>query len=109
MEICKNKNSGKYFIYIADSGNNEAFFVTPLNQIKSLKISLFNELEGEEEDVDYLLSHALITEAQVERFREYEKDRSEEAKENVLDSFDDLNSYEQRKLFEEIKKKLNKT
>lgn len=106
MEIYKNKKSGKYFIYIADSGNNEALFVTPLNEIKSLKLSLFNEPE---EDADCLLSHALIPEAQVERFREYEKDRSEEAVENFQDSFDQLSPYQQRRVFEAIKKRENLT
>jgi hypothetical protein len=102
MEIYKNKSSGKNFIYLVDTGSNEALFVTPQNETKPLKTSLFNKPENE--DADYLLSHGLITKAQAERFREYEKNRSEDAVETFEYLFDQLSPYQRSKVIEAIQK-----
>ncbi len=65
MEICKNISSGKYFIYIDEIGNNEALFVTPIGEIKALKIKFFSEPDYKSEDD--LISHKLITELQAKK------------------------------------------
>ena len=50
MQVCKNKSSGEYFIYIQKTGNDEALLVTPKSEIKSLKLRLFEALEEKDED-----------------------------------------------------------
>ena len=74
MDICKHKKTGKYFIYIHDSGNDEALLVTPLSEIKSLSVDQFDEIEDKDEC--YLISNDLINSEQAKRFREYNKNRS---------------------------------
>ena len=54
MQICKNKASGKYFIYIADEGNDKASLVLPTGEVKSLKFILFEEIkEGNGKDLEF--------------------------------------------------------
>jgi hypothetical protein len=104
MQVCKNKNSGKYFIYIQDTGNDEVLLVTPDADIKSLKANLFVDIEDKEEDS--LLSSGHITEAQIQRFRVYEKDRSDDAVEDFEYHFDQLSPYDKKRLIEMLKKKM---
>ncbi len=102
MEIYKNKASGDNFIYIDDSGNHEAIFVTPQNEIKSLNLSLFIELA--DGDVDYLRSKNLITEAQVERYKQYDRNRLEDKVKNFKYQFERLSDSQKEKFLEDIKK-----
>ncbi len=66
---CRNKESGKHFIYIEATESDEALFVTPQNDLKSLKIFLFYEME--EGDADRFLSHGLITKLQFQTYQQY--------------------------------------
>ena len=100
MEICKNKTSGKYFIYIENTGNDEALLVTPEGKIKSVKLRLFDGTK--EEDEDYLLSHGLINEAQIERHRQYIKDRHDD----VIEWYQELPSYHKKRFLEFLKKEV---
>ena len=101
MQVCKNRISGKYFIYIQDTGNHEALLVTPGAEVKSLSADLFNDLEDKEED--YLIDNGLIVGAQIQRFRQYEKDNSENTFENILYQFEQLSPYEQNRIREMLK------
>ena len=66
MEICKNKNSGDYFIYIEDEGKGKFSLVLPTTKVKSLESHLFEEPEvGNEKD---FLSRGLITDKQVKKY-----------------------------------------
>ena len=65
MELLRNKNSGKIFIYIQSTGTNEALMVTPEAEIKSLNVDLFEEF-GEIEESD-LLSRKHVSESQIKR------------------------------------------
>jgi len=77
IEVCKNKSSGKYSIYIQRSGgNDEALLVTPLGEIKSIKMRLFQP--PEERDVNQLLSEGLLIQKQIERWKQYIEYRAEE-------------------------------
>jgi Mg/Co/Ni transporter MgtE len=98
MEVCKNKISNRYFIFIEDTGNAETLLVTPEAQIKSLKGDLFEELEDQEEN--YLLQHNLVTEAQVQRVHEYYKSRSDE----IIDNFEEMSHYDQKRLLQALQK-----
>ncbi len=104
MQVCKNKNSGKYFIYIQDTGNDEVLLVTPDAYIKSLKANLFVDIEDKE--ADSLLASGQITEAQIQRFRVYEKDRSDDTVEEIEYLFDQVSPYEKKRLIEMLKKKM---
>jgi len=101
MQVCKNKNSGKYFIYIQDTGNDEALLVTSGAEIKSLSAALFGETEDKEEDS--LIANDLITDAQIQRFHQYEKDKSDNFIENFTYDFEQLSPYEQNRLREMLK------
>jgi hypothetical protein len=96
MEICKNKSSNRYFIYIEKTGSAEALLVTPEAQIKSLKIDLFGEVEEQKET--YLLKNMLVTEAQVKRFKEYKENRSDEVVDSIVILFEQMGPNE-KKLF----------
>ena len=96
MEVCKNKRSDRYFIYIKETGGAEALLITPESEVKSLKIDLFDEVE--EQDETYLLQNKILTEAQVQRFHEYKKSRSDE----FVDVFEELSPYEQKIVFEKL-------
>ena len=69
INLCKNKASGKSFIYIEDIDTDKALLVTPKGEIKPLKYSLFDE--PEEEDKNHCLSEGLITIQQLKRFYEF--------------------------------------
>lgn len=102
MEFCRHKQTGKYFVYIHDSGNNEALLVTPLAEIKALNLDQFDEVE--EQDDDYLLRNHYIEAEQAERYREYQKSRSEEAVENMRSLYEEMLPYHQKEFLEWIKK-----
>jgi len=101
MQVCKNKNSGKYFIYIQDTGNEETLLVTPGAEIKSLSAALFGELEDKDED--NLIANGIIADAQIQRFHQYEKDKSDNFVENFTYEFEQLTPYEQNRLREMLK------
>ena len=69
INICKNKTSGKSFIYIEDIDTDRALLVNPKGEIKPLEYSLFDE--PEEENKDYCLSQGLITKEQLKQYHEF--------------------------------------
>ena len=102
MEVCKHKQTGKYFIYIQETGDNEALLITPLAEIKSLNLNQFYEVEEEEDD--YWINNHLIEQNQMTRFREYKQNRSEESVENVKYLIEQMTEYEKKQLLEELMK-----
>ena len=106
MEVRKNNASSQYFINICDTGDKEALLVTPNAQIKSLKITLFADIEEYAEV--YLLENKMITEEQIRRFYEYKNNRSADVKENLDDYFDQLTPYEQELFIKRLEKIVEK-
>lgn len=104
MDICKNKESGQHFIYIGESGNEEALFVTPNSEIKSLKSELFYDPVNLIEE--HLLKEKIVTSEQIRRFTEYRENRSDEMIENVEYQFDQLSSWEQEKFLRKLQQKI---
>jgi len=102
MEISKNKDSGKFFIFIHDSGNNEGLFVTPSCEILSIKQDFFYEPEVGDES--YFISQNLISKEQIERYAQYEKDRSEEIVDNFRYMFEQLTDNEKQQLLIDLRK-----
>ena len=81
MKICKNKSSGKYFIYISPDWmrKDRLWFITPEGEEKPLSLSLFDDLEDMGEDCETAkLSNGTITEPQMKAWSEYEKLHSDE-------------------------------
>jgi hypothetical protein len=70
MEFCRNKSSGKYFIYIEDTADGKLLLITPHAEIKALNPPLFDE--PKRENNDDLLDLGLINERQLLRYHEYE-------------------------------------
>lgn len=100
MEICKNKSSGSYFIYIHGSGLGEVLLVTPDAQIKSLRAELFSDIEEYTEN--YLLERSLVNTAQVQRFNDYKKSRSDEIVDEVEYHFDRMSPDEKKEFIRKI-------
>lgn len=106
MKIYKNKTSGKYFIYIENTGNDEALLITSEGKIKSLKLRLFDE--PQEEDEDYFLSQGLIMEVQIKRYRQYMMDVRDDVLDEMLEFYKQLASYDKKRYWDMIKKTFNK-
>ena len=52
MEICKNKKTGKVFIYVDELDNKNALMITPLGDLKKLEYHLFTKpIEIDDEEV----------------------------------------------------------
>jgi hypothetical protein len=68
MELFRNRETGRYFIYVSDDGGQKVVLVNPYNKVKALKRDLFCEpLEGNADD---FLSQRLVTEMQVKTYHE---------------------------------------
>ena len=69
MQICKNKKSGEYFIYIEPAGTGRAHLVLPEGKAaKPLELIFFDEPEeGNEKD---FLPRGLISDTQIKRYKE---------------------------------------
>ncbi|MBA3036822.1 MAG: hypothetical protein FP814_10050 [Desulfobacterium sp.] len=106
MEVCKNNASGQYFIYIRETGAEEALLVTPNAQIKSLKITLFANLEEYAEA--HLLESKMVTAEQIRRFHEYKENRSADVTEDLDHYFDQLSPYEQDLFIKKLEKIVEK-
>jgi hypothetical protein len=103
MDIYKNKSTGRYFIFINETGNEEALFVTPNAEIKSLKLEIFNDEQEEYSEVS-LLEKNLITKDQLQRFHEFKKNRSDEISENIDDYFETLTPFEKENFIKKLQK-----
>ena len=104
MELLRNKNSGKHFIYIQSTGNNEALMVTPEAEIKSLNVDLFEELNEMEEN-DPLLKD-LISESQLKRFDEYMEYWSDDNLENLEYLVEQLSPHQKKKFLGFLKERI---
>jgi alpha-ketoglutarate-dependent taurine dioxygenase len=106
MEVCKNKSSGQYFIFIRNTGANEALLVTPKAEIKSLNLNLFADIEDFPET--YIIENNMVTEEQIIRLAEYKKDRTEDITENLDDHFEQLSPHQQEIFIKRLEKIANK-
>ena len=50
MEICKNKKTGRAFVYLDEDENGQALMITPQGTVKALEHDLFTEPIEVEED-----------------------------------------------------------
>ncbi len=68
--VCKNKATGKYFIYLEALKDNKVNLISPDGVLIASSADLFDQ--PKDESIDYLLSYKLITEIQREKYNEYE-------------------------------------
>jgi hypothetical protein len=101
MEVCRHKQTKRYFIFLDSSSAHEALLVTPMADIKSIEVSQFDEVE--EYDDDYLMNNGLVEQNQVKKFYEYRKNRSDEAADKVKRLFEKMPSSEKKKFIEYLK------
>ncbi len=106
MEVCKNKSTGQYFIFINETGDDEALMVTAIAEIKSLKLNLFHDIE--EFDENWLLSENFISDEQVKRFHQYEKNRFEDQVAYVESLFHQMPPDKQQEFLEKLKNRATK-
>jgi len=97
MEIWRNKLSGKFFIYLGDTGQAEGLFVTPLGEIKSLEKGLFEEVIAEDE--------AEITGPQRQRFQEYSDKRRVYIASRIVDMIAEMEPYDLDEFILRVKEK----
>ncbi|MCX5812774.1 MAG: type I restriction enzyme HsdR N-terminal domain-containing protein [Proteobacteria bacterium] len=74
--VCKNKASGKYFIYIEDLKDDHIRLINPDGGQIDLNADLFEE--PKDETVDYLLSYKLINETQLGKYHQYVSSQPED-------------------------------
>jgi hypothetical protein len=97
MEIWMNRASGKYFIYLGDTGQDEGLFVTPTGEIKSLEKGLFEEAIAEDD--------ANITEPQKQRFQEYCDKRRVYIASRIVDMIAEMEPYDLEEFVRRVKEK----
>lgn len=81
--VCKNKSSGKYFIYLKDLADRKVFLINPEGRQLALSADLFEE--PKDDSMDYLLSYKLITEEQREGYNRYVSAQPEEGVDASID------------------------
>ena len=104
MEVCKNKDSGKYFIFLEDIGLEKILLVTPEANVKPLKSNLFDEVEDLSEE--YLIENSFVSEDQVRVYREFQKNRSDVFIENSIIDFENMAPHQQREFIRQLQEKL---
>lgn len=91
MDVCKNKNTGKYFVFINYLSNDKVLLVNPLGRIIPLSLSNFGEVE--DQDDKYLDPE------QVQKYYKHEKNRSEDNSEKAMYTLEDLSQDSLKKLY----------
>jgi hypothetical protein len=71
VEVCRNNNTEKYFIYLGEITDNKSRYITPEGNIKELATNLFKQIE--EQNREFLLTKKLITHEQNEKLTFYIK------------------------------------
>ena len=64
LEVCKNKNTGKMFVFVREISHGKAIFILPDGGEKTLTLDIFQEIEEIEKDL--LISKKLISKEQIE-------------------------------------------
>jgi hypothetical protein len=73
MEVCRNRKSKQYFIYLFKIPNSdEALFISPKLEVIRLPLGRFEGPIDEEEGS--LLSRGMVSEGQVEKYQQCERD-----------------------------------
>jgi hypothetical protein len=98
VKVVRNRRSGKYFIFLRNTGLKQGLCITNDVKPRSLPLSmdLFDHSMEEEEQI--LLSKEIITDRQLEIYREYEtkEETAEETVERLIYLYEEeMTPYEQ--------------
>lgn len=108
MEICKNKKSGKYFVYIRETEYNKALLITPDGDMKNLSLELFSDIEEHPEE---LQENSKINKIQFKTYQFYKEKKSDEEYENVEIIFEQMSEHKRKsfikKMLEDMKNNKN--
>lgn len=63
VEICRNKSTGKFFVFLNEALNDEASFILPNGKVKNLPVQLFFDVKEAEQNI--LIEKKLLTPEQV--------------------------------------------
>jgi hypothetical protein len=63
VEICRNKSTGKFFVFLNEALNDEASFILPNGKVKNFPVQLFFDVEEAEQNI--LIEKKLLTPEQV--------------------------------------------
>lgn len=70
MEICKNKKTGKTFVYLDEEDNGQLLMITPDGSVKTLEAALFTEpVEIDEEEK--VVEQGVVNNTQVALYHRY--------------------------------------
>ena len=103
MRICKNRRSGKYFVFIDYVNGDHILAITPKNEIKELEGHLFED-PIEKDEVAFLCD-GIVTKSQVETYRRHEENRKQDASENLEIMVEEMTPYEQQLLLEALERR----
>jgi len=117
MEVCKNKSSGVYFVFIDETDDEKCLLVIPSGEIKLLESSLFDEIE--EIEVDHALNTGQLTRQQLAGLKRFIEEDSLKIFGDAMSSGDDISerfafaiknmSYQQRDfVIQELIRRLEK-
>jgi hypothetical protein len=70
MEVCINKKTGRFFIYLEEDENGRALMVTPNGDVKKLEHALFTD-PFDIDDIDRLHSRNQISNKQYDVYQQY--------------------------------------
>jgi hypothetical protein len=101
MEICVNKKSETFFIYLKDVGRDKRLLIAPDGKIAPLRVHFFYEPEEFEEST--LRDKGLVSEKQVASYRFCMKNREEDPLEKIMLIIGGL-SYSQREILKYLLK-----
>lgn len=73
-QVCKNKESGKYFLFIEETNDEKLLLVIPMGEVKSLDSFLFEDTE--EVDISDLLNKGFIAQQQIDGYKKFVKEDS---------------------------------
>jgi hypothetical protein len=104
MEICINKCSNKYFIFVQNIEDGKRLLITPFGEIKTLEERHF--LEPIDEDEYLLLSEGLITKQQYEAYQIYKRNRGHEQVEGFMFIFENLDPWHQQRFLHDLRKRV---
>lgn len=107
MQICRNKHSGRYFIYLFDGvAKDTAVLITPDGEEKLLNLDRFEDVEDiDESHVCNLPIEVLLTYAQIQAWREYETIQSDELAQKIDFWWESLTPYKKKEFLKEMKKR----
>ncbi len=95
MEVCKNKNSNKLFVYLQDIDGGQLLLITPEGNIKKLNRSLFSAPFEVDKPEDF------VNDLQIKKHESYKGDIVA----SIMEDFSELSESEKKRLLSKFHKK----